>query len=313
MGCVAGKIRHKGRQMVEQVEITSFDLRYQGCRMRCPGAEKALLLSILEKGIRDPLQGIDTEASRILLDGFKRYRCAKKLGLGIVPYRSLGSDEVGGIIELIRMSNATSLGILEQAKLIDELKSVHHMSVSEIARLVDKSKGWVGMRLGLIGRMSPLVMGKIFDGKFPVYAYMYTLRPFIRMNTVNKKEIDEFVGSVAGKKLSIRDIEILAHGYFKGGDQLRTQIESGDILWALSRLKQTSSNAGDCTELERQMLRELEITRKYMQRVTCKSQDKRFTTSGFFAQANLLSGGILRQLDPFAQAIRQFYDRTGQA
>jgi hypothetical protein len=210
--------------MVEQVEISSFDLRYQGCRMRCPGAEKALLLSILDKGIRDPLQGIDTEQCRILLDGFKRYRCANKLGIGIVPYSSLSSDEATGIIELIRMSNATSLSILEQAKLIDELKSVHHMSVSEIARLVDKSKGWVGMRVGIIGQMSPLVTSKIFGGKFPVYAYMYTLRPFIRMNGINKKEIDEFVGSVAGKKLSIRDIELLAHGYFKGSDQLREQI-----------------------------------------------------------------------------------------
>ena len=298
--------------MVEQVEISSLDLRYQGCRMRCPGAEKALLLSILEKGFRDPLQGVDTEQCRILLDGFKRYRCAKKLGISIVPYHSLGSNEATGIIELIRRSNATSLGILEQSKLIDVLKSVHHMSVSEIARLVDKSKGWVGMRVGIIGQMSPLVMRKIFDGKFPVYAYMYTLRPFIRMNGVNKNEVDKFVGSVAGKNLSIRDIELLAHGYFKGGDELRKQIKSGDILWALSRLKETSTNTGDCTELERQMLRELEITQKYMQRVTCKSQDKRFTTNGFFAQANLLSGGILRQLDPFTQAIRQFYDRSRQ-
>jgi hypothetical protein len=298
--------------MVEQVEISSLDLRYQGCRMRCPGAEKALLLSILEKGLRDPLQGVNTKQCRILLDGFKRYRCAKKLGIGIVPYHSLGSNEATGIIELIRRSNATSLGILEQSKLIDELKSVQHMSVSEIARLVDKSKGWVGMRVGLIGQMSPLVMRKIFDGKFPVYAYMYTLRPFIRMNGVNKNEIDEFVGSVAGKKLSIRDIALLAHGYFKGGDELRRQIKSGDILWALARMKETSANAGDCTELERQMLRELEITQKYMQRVTCKSQDKRFNTNGFFAQANLLSSGILRQLDPFIQAIRQFYARTGQ-
>ena len=230
-----------------------------------------------------------------------------------MPYRSLGEDEVVGIIELIRMSNATSLGILEQAKLMDELKSVHHMSISEIAGLVDKSKGWVGMRVGMIGRMSPVVMGKIFNGQFPVYAYMYTLRPFIRMNGVNKKEIDEFVGSVAGKKLSIRDIEILAHGYFKGGDELRRQIKSGDLFWALSRLKQTSSNGSDCTELEKQMLRELEITQKYMQRVTCKSQDKRFATSGFFAQANLLSGGIVRQLAPFSQAIRQLHDRTRQA
>jgi hypothetical protein len=312
VGGIITASRHKGRQMVEQVEITSFDLRYQGCRMRCPGAEKALLLSILEKGVREPLCGIDNEPNRILLDGFKRYRCAKKLGVGIVPYRSLGKDEVTGITELIRMSNATSLGILEQAKLMDELKRVHQMSVSEIAGLVDKSKGWVGMRVGLIGQMSPLVMDKIFDGKFPVYAYMYTLRPFIRMNGVNRKEIDEFVGSVAGKKLSIRDIEILAHGYFKGGDELRKQIKDGDILWALSRLKQTASNAGDCTELERQMLRELEITQKYMQRVTCKSQDKRFATSGFFAQANLLSGAILRQLAPFTEAIRQFYDRSRQ-
>ena len=298
--------------MVEQVEISSFDLRYQGCRMRCPGAEKALLLSILDKGIRDPLQGIDTKPCRILLDGFKRYRCANKLGIGIVPYCSLSTDEATGIIELIRMSNATSLSILEQAKLIDELKSVHHMSVSEIARLVDKSKGWVGMRVGIIGQMSPLVMSKIFSGKFPVYAYMYTLRPFIRMNGTNKKEVDEFVGSVAGKKLSIRDIEILAHGYFKGNDELRRQIKSGNILWALSRLKETHAHAGDCTELERQMLKDLEITQKYMQRVTYKSKDKRFNTNSFFAQANLLSGGVLKQLEAFTQAIWQFYDRTGQ-
>jgi hypothetical protein len=78
--------------MAEQVEMSSFDLRYEGYRMRSSGAEKALLLSILEKGIRDPLQGIDTKQSRILLDGFKRYRCANKLGIGIVPYCSLSSD-----------------------------------------------------------------------------------------------------------------------------------------------------------------------------------------------------------------------------
>jgi hypothetical protein len=299
--------------MVDQVEICSFDLRYEGCRMRSAGAEKALLLSILDKGIRDPLQGIDTKQCRILLDGFKRYRCANKLGIGIVPYCSLGSDEAFGIIELIRISNAKSLSILEQAKLIDELKRVHNMSVSQIAQLVDKSKGWVGMRVGMIGQMSPLVMRKIFSGQFPVYAYMYSLRPFIRMNGINKKEIDEFVSSVAGKNFSIRDIELLAHGYFKGSDQLRDQIKSANISWALSRLKDSCGKAADCTKLERQMLSDLEVTQKYMQRVTYKSFDKRLKNNTFFAQANLLTGGILRQLDAFTQAIRQFHDRSGQA
>ena len=87
--------------MAEQVEILSFDLRYEGLRMRSSGTEEALLLSILKKGIRDPLQGVETKGVRILLDGFKRLRCAKKLGIGIVPYASMGADEVLGIMTTI--------------------------------------------------------------------------------------------------------------------------------------------------------------------------------------------------------------------
>ncbi|MDI6782453.1 MAG: hypothetical protein QME49_10195 [bacterium] len=37
--------------MIRDVEISSFDLRYQGCRMKHDGAEKILLRSILECGI----------------------------------------------------------------------------------------------------------------------------------------------------------------------------------------------------------------------------------------------------------------------
>jgi len=126
--------------MVEQVEILSLDLRYEDFRMKSKGVEKALLMSIMQKGIRDPLQGVDTKGERILLDGFKRLRCAKKLGIGIAPYVSIGTDEAFGIIELIRMSNAKSLSILEQARFVDELKNVHNMSSSEIAEVLERSK-----------------------------------------------------------------------------------------------------------------------------------------------------------------------------
>jgi hypothetical protein len=61
------------------------------------------------------------------------------------------------------------------------------------------------------------------------------------------------------------------------------------------------------------MLTALEITGKYMNRLILKCNDSRLKSRSFYAQANLLSGGILRQLAPFTQAIRQFYDRTGQA
>jgi len=299
--------------VIEQIEISSLDLRYESCRMKSPGAEKALLDSILTNGIRDPLQGVNADEQRILLDGFKRYRCALHLGIGIVPYCSLADDEACGIIELLRISNSNTLSILEQAKLIDELMSVHNMSNWEISQALEKSKSWVSMRSGIIGEMSECVRNKIFSGRFPVYSYMYTLRQFIRINCATKKDVDEFVELTAGKHLSIREIELLAHGYFKGPEEFREQIKSGNIAWGLSRLKDSSANATACTEVEKRMLKDLEITQKYMQRVTHRSKDTRFKTSSFYSQANLLAGGIVRQIEVFSKAIREFYDRSGKA
>lgn len=298
--------------MVEQVEISSFDKRYEGHRIRSAGAEKNLLLSIAAHGIREPLAGVGNAGERILLDGFKRLRCAAKLHIGIVPYRSLADDESVGIIELIRISNAKSLSILEQARLIDDLMNIHQMSNAEIAGLLERSKAWVSVRAGIISQMSQSVISKIFTGQFPVYSFMYTLRQFMRINNVKKDEIDEFVNAVAGKHLSTRDIDLLANAYFKGPDEFREQIKNGNISWGLTRLKQSYRSGGDCTERERQMLSALEITQKYMRRLILKCNDTRFKTSSFYAQANLLSGGILRQLDAFTQAMRQFYDRTGK-
>jgi hypothetical protein len=299
--------------MVDQVEISSFDLRYEGYRLRSVGAEKALLLSISAQGIREPLAGVDKAGERILLDGFKRLRCAAKLNIGIVPYLSLADDEPCGIIELMRISNAKSLSILEQARLIDELINVHQMGNAEIARLLERSKAWVSVRSGIISQMSPNVMDKIFNGQFPVYSFMYTLRQFMRLNGVKKDEIDEFVDAVAGKDLSTREIDLLANAFFKGSDEFREQIKNGNLSWGLTRLKQSYQPGAECTERERQVLKALEITQKYMRRLILICNDTRLKTNTFYAQANLLSGGILRQLDAFTRAIRQFYDRSRQA
>jgi hypothetical protein len=244
-----------------------------------------------QHGIRDSLQGVDTKAGRVLLDGFKRLRCAQKLAIAIVPYNSLGSDEALAIIELMRISNAKNLSILEQAKLIDELNSVHKMSNSEIAAHLEKSKAWVSVRAGIIAEMSE----------------------FIRINRISKADIDEFVTAVSGKNLSIRDIETLAHGYFKGSEDFRKQIKNGNISWSLSRLKDRSVHPTDCTQIERTMLKDLQIVQKYMQRVICRSRDTRYKSNVFFAHSNLITGGILRQLEIFAKSVRQFHDKCGQA
>ena len=304
--------------MVEKVEISSFDLRYESYRMKNPKAEKTLLLSIQEHDIREPLQGVDSNSSpdhmpiRILLNGFKRYRCAKRLKIDIVPYYSLGSDEAFGIINLLRIANSKNLNILEQARLIDDLANVHKMSLIEISQLLEKSRAWVSMRLGMLKQMSAFVLEKIFTGEFPAYSYMYTLRQFIRMTEVKEEGIDRFVDMVSGKGLSIRDIDILANGYFKGSDDLRRQIENGNISWSLDCLKESSDSGSDCTELERRMLRDLENIRYLINKMVYQSNDSRLKSPSYCAQANLVTGKILKKIQGFKRSMEELYDRTGK-
>jgi len=299
--------------MAETVEINQLDTRYERYRLVSVPAEKVLLCSIRSYGIRDPLQGVDIGDRRVLLDGFKRYRCAKSLHIHTVPYTTIGSDEAMGILALIRKSNAQSLTIIEQARLINELRDVYRLSSTDIAAQLERSVSWVSMRVGLLHEMSETVIDKILKGEFPTYAYMYTLRQFMRMNGVSRNDVDEFVKAVSGKQLSIRDIEILARGYFKGGEDLHRQIQQGNIQWSLNRLKECQPTGhNDCSELEQGMIRDLELIQKYMQRIAFKSKDSRFSSNSFFAQANLLAGGILRQIDTFSKSIKELYDTTGQ-
>jgi hypothetical protein len=186
------------------------------------------------------------------------------------------------------------------------------MSLGEIAESLSRSKAWVSVRLTLMAEMSPAVSEKLLSGAFPVYAYMHVLRPFMRMNGVGREQIDQFVQALSGRKLSLRQIEQLAHGFFRGPDSFREQILSGNIALPLQRMKEVPAEAQGCSEFERLLLQDLELAQKYMQRVMAKSQDPRAQSRAFQAQCHLLSAGLLSRAPAFHQTLRSLHDRCGQ-
>lgn len=291
------------------VELTTLDLRYEGCRMKQAALEERLLGSIAERGIEEPLEGVDVGERRILLNGFKRYRCARKLRLAIVPYARLGADQAAGILTLLRASNERTLSILEQAAFLDELRHACNLSVAAIASALARSKGWVSMRLGLFSQMSVVVRQQLFAGLFPVYSYMYTLRPFMRMNG-GAEQVERFVAAVSGKGCSVRDIERLAQGYFRGPPAVRTEIEGGQALAVLERMKPAGPAAPEgCSEFERSVLHDLEGVQRYMVRVTGKCEDERLHSGAFHSQSHLLAAGIIGREPAFLSAVRRLHDR----
>ena len=299
--------------MAREVELSSLDLRYEGYRMKNAGLEGRLLTSMVQQGIQEALEGVEVQGASILLNGFKRYRCARKLQLRTLPYAAVGEDEAAGIINLLRIANNRGLSILEQAAFLDELNTTRHLSVAQIAQELSRSKSWVSMRLGLIAEMSVAIRSKLFSGAFPVYPYMYTLRRFMRMNGVTTEQVEQFVTALSGKHLSVREVEQLAEGYFRGPDSFRQEILKGNLALPLKWLREVPQNPEGCSEFERVLLGDLEITQKYMQRVMGKTQDQRLKSRVFHAQANLLSAGILSRVPAFNQSLKQLHDRSGQA
>jgi len=322
--------------MADEVELASLDLRYEGFRLKAPGLEERLLGSIAQRGIEQPLEGVDLPAAsaaqaglpvgqpadmaaaasglRALLNGFKRYRCARKLHLATVPYSSLGHDEAAAILGLLRASNDRALSLLEQAAFIDELKSARHWSVADIAAELCRSKSWVTMRLGLLAQMSEPVRRQLFAGAFPVYSYMYLMRQFMRMNGVKPDDIERFVLALSGHGLSVREVEQLAHGFFRGPDSFRQEILKGNLALPLERMRQVPQSPDGCSEFERVLLGDLELTQKYMQRVMGKSlEQNKLTSRAFHAQCHLLTAGILSRSRAFFHTLRQLHDRNGQA
>ncbi len=297
--------------MTQNIEMTTLDLRYESYRLKQSMHESKLLESIRHRGIEEPLEGIDVNGTHVLLNGFKRYRCAQKLGIGIVPYISLSEDEVTGLLSMLNISNTKTLNILEQSKFIDHLKHVHNLSVSDISNHLNKSKSWVSMRLNLNAEMTDSMRDLLFSGTFPVYSYMYTLRQFMRMNNVDKKEVEQFMNAVSGKNLSIREIEQIAHGYFRGPDSFREQIISGHIDLAFQKLSEIPKDSEGCNNFERSLLKDLEMLQKYMQLTIGKTNSSKLKTPSFFAQANLLTAGILSRSPVFFQLMRALHDKSG--
>ncbi len=290
---------------VNSIEIDAIDLRYASFRLPDKKRSEALLSSIAEMGVLVPVAGVEDQGHLILLDGFKRVQCARKLGIQTIIFETLGDDCALGIIKFLNLANARSLQFFEQAKLVEELKNVHRMSIPEIVRRLERSSAWVSVRLTFLREMSASVQEQVFKGQIPPKIALYTLHQIKRLNKVSNQDIESFTNAIAGKGLSLRDCDQLAHAYFKGGASLKKQIESGCFGFALEKMKHSEVHLEALSEKEGRGLRDLEIANKYIQRIN-NFLPHLESGNEFMSQAFIFAEGILSHLGKLNQVLNNF-------
>lgn len=297
------------------LELSQLDTRFEHTRTRNVAIERNLLASITERDILDPIQVVSCKDSDtyVVLDGFKRYRCALKLKMGTIPVVIIANDAAEGILTFIRRQRHSGLNILDQAALVEELHTRYHLSVYDIAARLERAPSWVSMRLGMLKDLTPLVKKKIMSGAFPARVYLYSIKGFTRVNKVPPDRVDTFVKAVSGKKLGTRDLTILSEAFFSGSKITEQLICEGNIRQALQLIKKAPEEieGNQLNHFQRSVLQRLKNITSDMGSLLRNYSNITYENQLFSQDVHIWSSAVQKYLDIFTLTIKELYDRSG--
>jgi ParB/RepB/Spo0J family partition protein len=143
--------------------------RFAGLRIVEPQAERAMLHSMEKYGQLTPVAVCRIAAGeQELLDGFKRLRAARQLGLAELSARSFDLSIRAGKATMLQLNRVgRAISGMEEALVVHSLTHEDGLNQVEIALLLNRHKSWVCRRLALIERLSDEAQQTIRLGLLP--------------------------------------------------------------------------------------------------------------------------------------------------
>ena len=130
--------------------------RFAPLRIVVPQSERAMLLSMEKYGQLTPVVVCRVAPGKHeLLDGFKRLRAARQLGLGALSARAFDLTIRAGKATMLQLNRVgRAISGMEEALVVHSLCHEDGLNQVEIALLLNRHKSWVCRRLALIERLS---------------------------------------------------------------------------------------------------------------------------------------------------------------
>ncbi len=156
-------------QEAKTIALSAIGERFAPLRIADPAAERAMLHSMQKYGQLTPLVICRiASGEQELLDGFKRLRAGRQLGLEKLAVRNLDVSLracKAAMLQLNRVGRA--ICGMEEALVVHSLCHEDGLNQVEIALLLGRHKSWVCRRLALIERLSDEAQQSIRLGLLP--------------------------------------------------------------------------------------------------------------------------------------------------
>lgn len=140
------------------MSLSQVDLRLLPiCRPSAKSIQK-MVATLKEQGQISPLI---LSKENILIDGFKRYTAAEKLGFNKINAMALDVDLVRAKVMTLTLNPKKQINVIQEAVLVRELVEKDGLAQTEVAIFLQKHKSWVNRRLALINSLAPEIIEDI--------------------------------------------------------------------------------------------------------------------------------------------------------
>lgn len=243
---------------IMELPLDCLDLRYASLRARRPVNEKRLVTSLGEMGQQCPVVVVaGNEAGRYdLIDGYKRVRGLRQIKADVVNAAVWEMSAAEALVRVYQQASGSGWNAVEEGWLVWELVRVTGLSESEAGRRLERSKGWVSGRLGLVEILPEAVLEGVRSGKIGAYTATRHLLPFARANA---GDCESLAVKIVGNGFRSREVETLCRYYGSAGREGRRRMLE-DPARFLKALESTQhKDAGSLSADEARCLKNLEL------------------------------------------------------
>ncbi len=173
-------------QAISYAPLDDFDECYKDFRFVHPRQERVIRESIRSLGQLAPVVATRRSQKLALVDGFKRFGAAQKLGIEQLMVRELALTEQGVLAAMYNLNrHGAGLTDFEQAMVVRALHRKHGLSQKEVGQVLSKHKSWVCRRLQMAEQLNEQVQEDLRVGLLSVSL----VRELLRLPRGNQPEV----------------------------------------------------------------------------------------------------------------------------
>lgn len=210
-----------------ELEFHQLDLRHAPLRVRQPVRERRLLASLADIGQQMPIVVVRGAAPYVVVDGYKRVRCLRRLHRDTVAAVVWDLAEADALILRQVLQTEATTSVFEQGWLLRTLREDHGLTLDGLARRFDRSVSWVSRRLDLVRTLPAPVQQHVREGRIVAHAAMKYLVPLARAKA---ETCTDLADAIAPHQLTTRQIGRLYQAYVAGPAATQTLVLTDPLL-----------------------------------------------------------------------------------